>query len=327
MAESEALKKSPDESVIPLPRNDVDDLDADTSVYLMGLPKLRHFLRFIRHHATAPEDEDELMRQWQGAKEYFASLAHSEPGAADDPSIVSLGVGGEYEPLLRKLFADPLIKNSFNTVPTEVALVELDKMVVYQKHIDVTFAEQLRQRLGTCPSNEEVFHTCLPYDHPSPPSKWSRIDDETWIFVSRSNDIRFLGAMPLEANHVQGVPHPGALLGVIGLAVGFGTNFLNAIHAGNRLILHNGSHRAYALRALGLKHVPCIVQHVSTPDELSRVAPRDVSSDVDFFLKNPRPPMLKDYFDHSMAKTVHVQRVLRQVKVRFSVSEYYTPVV
>jgi hypothetical protein len=31
------------------------------------------------------------------------------------------------------------VKGGFNTVPTEVAFVELDSMVVYQKHIDLAF--------------------------------------------------------------------------------------------------------------------------------------------------------------------------------------------
>ncbi|MGQ0833898.1 MAG: hypothetical protein ACT4O5_03095, partial [Gammaproteobacteria bacterium] len=180
-------------------------------------------------------------------------------------------------------------------------------------------------RLGPRPSDEDIFRTCLPYNHPQPPAKWSRLDDESYIFVSPSNDMRFLGAMPLKGDHIEGYPHPGELVGVIGLAVGFGSNFLNAIYCDKRLILNNGSHRAYALKEMGHTHVPCVVQHVSTRDELEMVASSEVRRDPDLYLKARRPSMLNDYFNPKLRKVIRAHRQLRQVKVRFSVSEYFVP--
>jgi hypothetical protein len=124
---------------------------------------------------------------------------------------------------------------------------------------------------------------------------------------------------------VHGYPHPGALVGVIGLAVGFGSNFLNAIACENRLILNNGSHRAYALRELGYTHVPCVVQHAATRDELDLIASSDLRRDPDQYLREPRPAMLKDYFDPQLRAVMRVHRIVRQVKLRFSVSEHYVP--
>ena len=43
----------------------------------------------------------------------------------------------------------------------------------------------------------------------------------------------------------------GPLAGVVGVAVGYGSNFLNAVALGGRLVLNNGFHRAYALRPSG----------------------------------------------------------------------------
>src|SRR5216117_4617056 len=99
--------------------------------------------------------------------------------------------------------------------------------------------------------------------------------------MSPSNDLRFLGTMPMESNHIKDYAPPGNLVGVVGIAVGFGSNFLNAVCAENRIILNNGSHRAYALRDMGFTHVPCVVQHVSTRDELDLVAPAPVRRDPD----------------------------------------------
>src|SRR5205823_14867292 len=55
--------------------------------------------------------------------------------------------------------------------------------------------------------------------------------NDTYQFLSPSNDLRFLGPMILQSDHITGQPHPGVLVGVIGLAVGFGTNLLNVIRS------------------------------------------------------------------------------------------------
>jgi hypothetical protein len=295
----------------------------DETLYLTGRPTLSQFLRFVRRHAVDPQGEAALSDAWQAAYRVVCRLATEEAGLADDPPIGKLGP--EYEPLLREFLKDPLVRYGFNTVPTEVAMVELDRLVVYQKHIDLTHARQLQRRLGPAPSREQVFRTCLPYDHPQPPVKWTRAHHRKFIFVSPSNDLRFLGAMELQPGNITDYAPPGALAGVIGIAVGFGSNFLNALYADRRLILNNGSHRAYALRALGLTHVPCIIQHVSNRDELDAVAASDVLEEREFYLGHPRPSMLRDYFDPRLHFVMPVHRRLHQVTVSFEVEENYLP--
>ena len=143
--------------------------------------------------------------------------------------------------------------------------------------------------------------------------------------MSPSNDLRFLGTMRLKANHIKDYPPPGTLVGVIGIAVGFGSNFLNAIYAENRLVLNNGSHRAYALRDLGVTHVPCIIQYPSTREELVIAASGDLRDHPDLYLRSPRPSMLKDYFNPKLRKIVALKRRVRQVTVKFETDEKYVP--
>ncbi len=301
--------------------------DADELLYLIGRPKLRQYLRFMRDNAIDPPGEEDLAREWQEAHRHVVELAAREAGAADGQKPSAISPDSKYRPLLIELLKDPLIRNGFNAVPTEVAFVELDRMVVYQKHIDLAFVRELQRRLGPSPGDEEVFRSCLPFMHPHPPARWSRLDDDSFVFVSRSNDLRFLGAMPLNPGHVRGIPHPGSLVGVVGLAVGYGSNFLNAVCCEGRLVLNNGSHRAYALRELGLTHVPCIVQHVSSRDELDLVGSAELRRDPDQYLKNPRPSMLKDYFTPGLRRVTPARRQCREIRIRFSVSECYVPVI
>ena len=298
------------------------DQDSELSLYLIGRPPLKDFLRFVKNHAVKPLAKSALTDAWQAAQQVIRRLERDEAGVADDPPIRKLGP--EYEPLLIEFLKDPLVHYGFNTVPTEVAIVELDRMVVYQEHIDITHSRRLEQKLGAIPGRAELFRTCLPYDHPQPPVKWSRVSHGKFVFVSPSNDLRYLGPMGLEPGQLKDAPG-GNLVGVVGLSVGFGSNFMNAIYAEKRLILNNGSHRAFALRQMGVTHVPCVIQHVASRDELDVVASSSVRRDPDLYLKHVRPPMLKDYFNPQLRMVMPVHRRLRQITVRFEIEEDFVP--
>ncbi|HEX8077999.1 MAG TPA: hypothetical protein VF511_09305 [Chthoniobacterales bacterium] len=326
ITETEPRKTKPNApAVSPQPNGNGDTDATGETLYLTGRPTLKRFLRFVRHEAIRPEEDAILIAEWHAAKERIRVLKKEEAGCCDNPTTTPVAVEGKYEPLLTEFLKDPLVQNGFNTVPTEVAFVELDSLVVYQKHIDLAFVRELKKTLGPAPSDEEIFRACLPYDHPHPPAKWSRRDEKSFVFVSPSCDMRFLKAMPLQARHINGYPHPGSVVGVVGLAVGFGSNFLNALRYGNRLILNNGSHRAYALRDMGFTHVPCVVQHVSTRDELDVVAASAIRHDPDAYFKHPRPSMLKDYFDPQLRKVMPSHRRIRQITVKFEVEETFIP--
>ena len=204
-------------------------------------------------------------------------------------------------------------------------LVELDRLVVYQKHIDMSFAASLAAKLGPAPDEADVFRVCLPFNHPHPPVKWSRVHRDSFVFVSPSNDLRLLNTLSLEPPQLSANLSSGSVVDAVGVAVGFSVNFLMAVSAAGRLILTNGSHRAYALRDLGVSHVPCIIQHVGSRAELDVVASEEVREDPDLFLKHPRPSMLKDYFDPRLRKITPVRRRNRQITVRVEVDEAFVP--
>src|SRR5207247_10576994 len=106
---------------------------ADEYRSLTGRPRLRDLVRFARSHAVKPPDEKTLADTWHAAHERVRRLETEEAGLADNPPIRPLG--REYEPLLLELLGDPLVRNGFNTVPTDVALVDLDRLVGYRKQL------------------------------------------------------------------------------------------------------------------------------------------------------------------------------------------------
>lgn len=296
--------------------------ELDENLYLTGRPRLKDFLRFVRNRAVDPPSPGVLAEEWQAAHEVVRKLQKEEAGLADNPWIQPVSPDNK---LLLEFIRNPVVKNSFNTVPTEVAYVDLTELVVYQHEIDLSFVRQLRKKLPPTLTEEELFRLCFSGDQTRPPAKWSRMHDNTYVFVSPSNDLRFLGPMQLRPDNIRHYPPPGNLVGVLGLGVGFGTNFMNAIYAEKRLILNNGSHRAYALREMGITRAPCIVQHVSSREELKIVACTAVTDAPSYYLKEPRPMMLKDYFDPRLRKVMPVHRRIRQITVKFEVDEAFIP--
>ncbi len=198
------------------------------------------------------------------------------------------------------------------------------RLVVFQKHINLAYVEQLKPALGLSPTPEGVFRFCLPFDHLQPPVQAQQIAANAYVFVSPSNDLRFVEDALFDAKRISGYAVQGPVAGVVGLVVGFGSNFLNVLHIENRLILNNGSHRAYALRDIGITQVPCLIQRVSRREELGVLA-QVVEQAPDLYLTNPRPPLLKDYFDNKFRKVVNVHRRLRQVRVTFGVEQLDVP--
>ena len=291
----------------------------DEHVFLTGRPPMGEFLTFVTAQTVGGNVEQlsDLSNRWRIANDHIRELEKHEAGLADGASISQLPQ--ELNELSANVLADPIFCRSFQIVPSEIAMVELDRLVVFQKHINLEYVARLQRSLGSQPSAEDIFRCCLPVDHPQPPVRAMQVAQNAFMFSSPSNDLRFSEATLLSRDQIAGYAPQGPVSGVVGLVVGFGSNFLNTIHAEDRLVLNNGSHRAFALRDLGVTHVPCIVQHVSRRDELEVIASGDLLSKADYFLKGARPPLLKDYFDSALRSLLNVPRKQRQVKVAFGV--------
>jgi hypothetical protein len=228
------------------------------------------------------------------------------------------------QPLLPAVTSNPVFRRAFGTVPSRVALVELDALAVYQRTVNLEHVRRLREKLAPEPSPGALFQFCLPVEHPPgdlPPLRLRALDDDEFLFTCESSDLRFLEAVPLRPDQVTGYDAPGPVAGVIGLVVGFGSNFLNVIAAEGKLVLNNGHHRAYALRELGVTHAPCVVQEVTRREELKVVGGGRLRREPDRYLSGPRPPMLRDFFDPLISRRVRLVKKTRHVRVSFTVEE------
>ena len=141
-------------------------------------------------------------------------------------------------------------------------------------------------------------------------------------FQCESTDFRFHKPVLLRPDQLSGYESFGPVAGIVGLVVGFGSNFLNVISVGKRLMLNNGYHRACALRAMGYTHVPCIIQTATRADELGVIAKREVADDAAFYFESARPPLLKDYFDPHIRKPVPVRKRVSRIEVSFEIRDH-----
>lgn len=303
------------------------DPPVDQHVFLLGRPPLKRFLDFVEDLAVngRTADPQALAEEWHAARAWIRHIAKEELGWVDKPAIGPLPP--HLHPLRDELFKDPVFQNGSRIGAVEVGMVELDRLVVYQKHIDLEHVQRLKRKLGPSPSDEEIFKLCLPFDHPQPLMRWMKTTRDTYVFISPSNDLRFLESTMLTSNNLIDYPPPGAISGVVGIVIGFGSNFFHVIHVEDRLVVHNGSHRAFTLRDMGITHAPCIIKHIKNREELRAVASSDLRRNPDLYLKHPRPSVLKDYFDPRLRKLIDVPRRLYQVTVKFDVEAIDIPAI
>jgi hypothetical protein len=304
----------------------VDPAPSDEEhVYLIAGATLREYLNFMTTEPVGAETADRtaLAAEWRAAHDRLARLRRAEEDWADDVRPQPLPAA--LEPLAAGVTADPIFRSAFDTFPTRLALVELDRLVVSQKTIHMAHVRRLRDRLGADPTPEQVFRLCLPADHPTAGVRVARVGSDSVVFVSDADDLRFHESVVLAPGQVAGHRPFGPVAGVVGLVVGFGSGYFNVIACEGRLVLNNGYHRAYALRELGLTHAPAVVQEVKRADEVGAVGGTVFRRNSDFYVRSPRPPVLKDYFDPALRKVVRLVPTARHVRVRFTVEEVDLP--
>jgi len=296
--------------------------DASPHVLLLGHPPLTEYLGYVSTQTVeGGRDEAALMDAWRRGNDHLLALAETEAGFADG---IEFGeIPADLAPLVARALADPVMRRDYALAPVSIEWIELDRLVVHQKAINLAFVDELKAELGESPSATRIFEFSLPYEkRTDPPVQVGRIGELAWNFRSVSNDFRILDAELLDPAQVTGSSAAGVPSVIVALSLGYGSNYLSALSVGSRLVLHNGSHRAYALRAAGQTHAPCLVQHISRHEELRAIVGdgHPLTAPGENILTTSRPPLFKDYFDEQLRMIVSVPASLRQIQVGFTLN-------
>ena len=288
-------------------------------VWLLGQPHLKDYLYFCETKVVDGDklDARELAEEWRTANDYYCELEQAEAGVAD--SIDCRPLDRRLKRLARELEANDWFRNSFDNLPYTIELVELDKLVVSQIHVECGFSQGIAARLGPRPSPADLFRFCLPLKRELPPVAIKRLASDRYLFTSPSSDFRQHDPQLLRGADIAHLKLPGPAAALLGISVGFGSNFLSGIRSGKRILLQNGYHRAYALLSAGITHAWCVVELATRKDDLRLTATDDVISDPEFYFAAKRPPILRDYFDPRIAKRLMTKRMDCVVEVEIKV--------
>ena len=284
-------------------------------LWLLGQPELEDYLDFVKRKVIGGDElpPNLLADEWRAANDLFHELERAEAGLAD--SIERRPIDSSLLGLANELQADRYYKAAFDALPATIEMVELDKLIVSQNHVAPRFAEERARFLGRTPTPETLFRFCLPLVRQNPPVQIRRLSSNRYLLSSDSTDLRVQDAMLLRPEQCAGINSNGPIAAMVGLAVGFGSNFMTAIRSDNRLLLNNGYHRAYGLRALGITHAPCIVETVTRLSELRLTASESVTSNPAFFFRASRPPLLMDFFNPALTKRLLVRPMETMIEV------------
>lgn len=303
------------------PSNAEQDINARL-VWLLGIPELDDYLSFVKRRVVGGDKipPRTLVDEWRAANDLMYDLEQAEGGDVD--KITTRPLDKPVAALAAELSETPYFKAMFDTMPVKFEMVELDRLIVCQTEIADIYSGSVADTLGPNPSPEALFRFCMSLDRVLPPVRIKRIDAEHYQFVSPSTDLRAHDVALLQPSDLTSANSIGPVAAALGLIVGFTPNFMSVIRSGKRLLLHNGYHRAYALRSLGITHAPCVVETVTRTNELSIIANSNVSSDPGFFFAARRPPLLRDFFNPKLRKELLVRPMETVIEVKFTMSDF-----
>jgi hypothetical protein len=222
---------------------------------------------------------------------------------------------------------DASFQRAFGLIPYSWAMVELDRFIPYQCYVDLAFASKLRSTLPAAPTLEQLVRFSSGRTRAPPPVHIEQRGGNKFLITSTSSDLRVNETVLLDPTNVQGYEQGGCTSAIIGILVVYSLNVMHAIRLHNRLLLVNGTHRAYALRAHGITHAPCIVRHASCKDDLDLVGGPEGDYPLEWYFSVKRPPLLKDFFDERMVKLISTlpSTYLLTVNLTFEKSAIRTP--
>ena len=303
----------------------MNEHSADELLLLLGHPPAADFFHVVRTLAIGGEQADtlELTREWRNASAHVRALQQSESALGVWPTLDPLPPS--LSQLAEACLQDQAVMRTHQVMPRRWALVELDRLTIFQKRINLSWIAQLRSLIGQQPTAETLFGISSGSGLPAPAVRVTRSDDHTYTFTCNSGELRFLGMRLLEPSGALGDLTSARPTHVVGSCIGFGLNLLSAVHFRNRLILTNGSHRAYALRSLGVTHAPCWVAEAHHEDDLELLGVREVRAQLDRYVRASRPPLFKDYFDPALRKVISVPRTDHAIQLQLTLKTLRLP--
>jgi hypothetical protein len=283
----------------------------------------------VRQHVRTQAIEDETLRlteilqSWYALQPKVRELTKAESGIADTIGLAP--VPSEHQPTIQSFSSDPLFRKTFSHLPISFAVVEVDKLVAPQRTVNLDYVDRLLQRYPESPTMEDLLRTCLSPRREMDPIQHLEVAPNTHVFSSPNSDIRFLGAFvkTLTLEDLDYAVMGGLPAAAVVAFVGYGGAPVNVLRAGQRVVLNNGFHRVYALRSLGVDHIPVVLQEVRNVQ--LEFPPQVAGLPREYLLSAPRPVLMKDFFQPDFTVTLKAKERIKTVTVSIAPNQYEVP--
>ncbi len=280
--------------------------------------ELKSFLDI--YSVDSDQQKREIKASWPAAAEHFEELRRAETGVSE--AIVTRPLSPE-DVRVENLRSDPLFVDTFSNYPYSFEEVEVDKLVACQRTVHLEYIDHLiseYERRG-----RDLIDYCLIPWQDTTPVNVGRTAQNAFTASSDNPGLRFLGAYEQRYRRelLQAQTPGGQPVQMIVLVLGYGSSTVSVYRIRKRIILLNGFHRLYALRQLGVTHVPAVVQQITNPE--LELPPQIVELPRDYLVENPRPALLKDFFDKQLTCETTQRSFLKAVQVGWGVNESVVP--
>lgn len=218
------------------------------------------------------------------------------------PEIIALPENA----LTSQIKNDKRIHDMARGMPWSLAQVEIDPLVSLQKDVNVTYAdgilrefslEDLDERIRLCLTDVKTARTAQFFE-----ARGSHL----FAIKSAGTDLRVVDS------EMTQVPERGEVK--MSFTVGWGHPFVTVFRIGERYVLDNGYHRAYALRKSGVKHIPCLLIEANNYDDLQLAGEPSLFGPETIL--GPRPPTFSVFFDERISPRVKIRPFSTVVIIR-----------
>jgi len=265
----------------------------------------------------------EILQAWQIVQPRVQELVESEAGLAAQVAVENLPQ--DIDERVGRILNSDLIRKTFQ-LPLGVALIDIDKLIVPHRAVNLDFISRLHSELPAKPRRDDLIKFCLSSERPLAPIQHLELGQNIHVFTSPSVDLRFLGAFlkdTLTTDDIVYAQMGGVPAAAIISFVGYGVYPVNVFLTENRIVLNNGFHRVYALRVLGIEKIPVLVQRVANPQ---LEFPAQISGvPKEYLLGHQRPVLVKDFFEPDFTTDIRVRNRLRSVTVQVNARQHDVP--
>ena len=309
----------------------VPPADAVNQRYLFPFVPLGEVQNHVRTQAIASEASriDELTAAWHRLQSAVQEMQVTEAGLAASISVSDIPL--EARDALASVEANPAFAKTFQSHQYVFAWVEIDKMIATQRHVNLDFVAKLRESYEGTLDLHRLIDICLSPDRDASGVKHLELSAAPAMhaFTSPNTNLRYLGSYlkPLQPEDFELAERGGIPVIAVISFVGYGGRAINAFYdvPRKRVILHNGYHRVYALRSLGVTHIPLVLMMAYNPSlHLPAVFPGGMP--VAYVLNTPRPSLFMDFFQDGLTVDLLVKKRLKTVTVQVGNAEHDLPV-